>query len=231
MIKKILIVLILFAVAGFSGMADAKLTKIGTVTISAAALGRQVGGAGAFMQAGSPISNEYSLIYEDYQGLLWIDYTSSGKEWPDQVSWAAGLNKEGVITYKFDSGISVTWNGDWRLPKTVDAARKYGFDGTTTAGLNITTSEMGHLYYVSLGNLGYYDKTMKVQAGWGLKNKGPFKNLSDDVYWSNVYSIHTNHAWTFNFYTGSQNNNAYTNSYSSSGLAVRPGKVTVTLVQ
>jgi hypothetical protein len=221
--KKILIALMLSAIVGFSGMADAKLTKIGTVTISSSALGSSRGGGpGGGAASGS---NEYGLIYEDDQGLVWIDYSSSGKEWPDQVSWAAGLNKEGALTYKLDPGISVTWNGEWRLPKTVDIARKYGYDGTTSAGLNVTTSEMGHLYYVSLGNLGYYDKTMKVQAGWGLKNKSPFKNLNDDIYWSNVYSIYPNHAWTFNFYTGSQNNNAFTNSYSDAGLAVRPAKV------
>lgn len=223
--KKILIALMLFAIAGFSGMADAKLTRIGTAVISAAALGSQ-GGGPMGSPAAVPAGNEFSLIYEDDQGLIWLDYSSGSKEWPGSVIWAAGLNESGALTYKLDPGISLTWSGDWRLPKTADGARKNGYDGSTTAGFNITTSEMGHLYYVSLGNPGYYDKTGKVQPGFaGLKNTEPFKNLKDDIYWSGTgYAIYPNHAWQFNFYYGAQDNTSFTNSYSHPGMAVRPGK-------
>ncbi len=67
---------------------------------------------------------------------------------------------------------------DWRLPTTVDGLSVPGFDGTTTSGWNITTSEMGYMYYVNLGNLGYYDTDGTYpQPGWGLNNSGPFTNL------------------------------------------------------
>jgi hypothetical protein len=229
MMKKIMTALLLFAIAGFSVMADAKLTRIGTVTIAKSALGEsgRMGGMPGMGGGGAPTSNEYSLIYEDDQGLVWIDYSSGSKEWADSVSWAKALNESGALTYNFNTGISVAWNGDWRLPNTIDAARKNGFDGSTTAGFNITTSEMGHLYYVSLGNSGYYDKAGNVQAGFaGLKNKGPFQNLSAGTYWSGTqYTIYTNHVWTFNFYYGSQDFNSFTNSYAYPGMAVRSGKV------
>jgi hypothetical protein len=228
MMKKILIALMIFAIAALSGNAYAKLTKIGTVTISKTYLGES-GRSGGMpgMQAAAPTSNEYSMIYEDDQNLVWIDYSSGSKEWPDLVSWAKALNEADALTYKFNDGVNVAWEGDWRLPNTKDGARKNGYDGSTTAGFNITSSEMGHLFYVSLGNVGYYDKTGNVQAGFaGLKNKGPFQNLKESIYFSGtVYSIYTNHPWQFNFYYGGQDFTSFTNSYAYPGLAVRKGKV------
>lgn len=228
--KKILIALMVFAVVGISGIADAKLTKIGTVTIAADYLGAggRGGGMPGGMGGGAPASNEYSMIYEDDQGLVWIDYSSGSKEWPDLVNWAKALNEAGALTYKFYEGISVTWDGDWRLPNTVDKARKNGYDGTTTAGFNITSSEMGHLFYVSLGNEGYYDRQGNVNQNFaGLKNKGPFQNLKESIYFSGtVYSIYPNHPWHFNFYYGGQDFTSFTNSYAYPGLAVRKGKLT-----
>lgn len=31
------------------------------------------------------------------------------------------------------------------------------YDGTTSEGWNITRSEMGYMFYMNLGNTGYYD--------------------------------------------------------------------------
>jgi hypothetical protein len=229
MIRKILIASIVFAIVGFSGMANAGLTKIGTVTIAKNYLGESARGGGmpGMGGGGAPTSNEYSMIYEDDTGLVWIDYTSGSKEWPDLVAWAKSLNEAGALTYKFNDGVNVAWNGDWRLPNTVDKARKNGFDGSTTAGFNITSSEMGHLFYVSLGNVGYYNKKGEVDTNFaGLKNKGPFQNLKESIYFSGtVYSIYTNHPWHFNFYYGGQDFTSFTNSYAYPGLAVRQAKV------
>jgi hypothetical protein len=230
MMKKILIALMVLTIAGVAGIADAKLAKIGTVTIGANYLGAGGRGGGMpGMQAAAPTSNEYSMIYEDDQGLVWIDYSSGSKEWPDLVTWAKALNEDGALTYKFNDGVTVTWDGNWRLPNTVDRARKNGYDGSTTAGFNITSSEMGHLFYISLGNVGYYDKEGNVQVGFaGLKNKGPFQNLKESIYFSGtVYSIYPNHPWQFNFYYGSQDFTSFTNSYAYPGLAVRKGKVEI----
>jgi len=235
---------ILFLVIGFSGIADAKLIKIGTAVINnGGAEGGGMGGPagsgmpmGSGMQGGAVGSSECNLIYEDDQGLIWLDYTSrSGRNWDGVVSWAAGLNDKGALTIKPDPGVSVSWEGDWRLPKTKDGARRFGYDGTTTAGFNITTSELGYLYYVSLGNLGYYDKNGNPtgegwypDSAWGPKNMGPFKNLQASVYWSSEYSIAPLHAWSFNLAFGDQNNTAFKTSYPYLGIAVRPAKVTFT---
>lgn len=213
MIKKgCMLLLFLFFVAGCSGTVDAGLTVIGTAAYN---------------------GKTYNLIYEDDQGLIWLDYTKrNAGNWENAISWASGLNDPGILTYKFNSGVSVTWNGEWRLPETVDGKRIFGYDGTTTAGFNITTGEMGHLFYTSLGNLAYFDGNGKSRAGWGddarwgLKNKEPFTNLYPEGYWSGTdYSIYNQHAWIFDLDSGSQTNGSVKSTSCFSALAVRPGKV------
>ena len=110
--------LILVAVFGFSGVSNAELWDRG-------------GG----------------LIYDDVLKITWLQdanfaqtsgydddlygYDTNGRmHWSHAVAWADQLTYGG---YK-----------DWRLPTTVDGPfSDYGYDGTTTAGYNITTSEMG----------------------------------------------------------------------------------------
>jgi hypothetical protein len=86
---------------------------------------------------------------------------------------------------------------------------------------------MGHLFYESLGNLGYYDREGNVEKDWaGLKNKAPFENLKPDSYWSGTeHEADEYHAWDFNMHFGSQNNLAFTPNYMYAALAVRPARV------
>jgi len=229
-----LFLLVLLVSAGITRLAEAKLTKIGTATINMKEVGPQgVEGMMMGMPGADSDVKEYSLIYEDDQGLVWLDYTNSRTSWFSQVEWAAGLNAQGVLTVKLDPGISVTWEGDWRLPKSVDSGRTFGYDGTTTAGFNITSSELGHLYYKSLGNQGYYDTNGNQRTGWypdsewGLKNKGPFANLQVGNYWSGTeYSPLKTHAWAFSTAFGEQSCTSFKGSYPYMGIAVRAGKVT-----
>lgn len=178
--------------------------------------------------------SNYNLIYDGDQGLIWLDYTSTmGAGWDYYIKWVSELNAPGALTYNFNSGVEVTWNGDWRLPNTVDGKRVWGYDGTTTAGFNITTSEMGNLFYKTLGNRGCYDARGKLKPGWihdaawGLKNKGPFTNLYADTYWSDTeYEAYTEQAWAFNFSTGAQTNTIFKHLGSRViAMAVRPGRV------
>lgn len=238
--KKIsLFILILFAIIGFSGVADAKLVKIGTATINNSAGGPQGGGDMMMgMPGGESGAREYNLIYEDDQGLIWLDYTNSRTSWFSQVEWAAGLNAQGALTIKLDKGVSVIWEGDWRLPKSVDSGRTFGYDGTTTAGFNITSSELGHLFYKALGNQGYYDTRGNQREGWypdstwGLHNKGIFANLQVGNYWSGTeYSPLKTHAWGFSTAFGEQSCTSFKGSYPYMGIAVREGRVTFSSAQ
>jgi hypothetical protein len=187
-----------------SGAANASLTKIGTGTYG---------------------SVEYNLIYEDDQKLIWLDYTHGRADWQSQRDWATGLNVSGVLVYNLNPGLGVTWGGDWRLPSTVDGPWVWGYEGTTTGGYNITTSEMGHLNYASLMNKGIVSTGgVYPQPGWGLTNTFPFNKLLAHDYWSGTeYSSGLDQAWYFYFYDGNQSLGVKVGE--AYALAVRPAEV------
>jgi hypothetical protein len=166
--------------------------------------------------------NGNSLIYDSDLNITWYDYTKSADSWINQINWAADL------TVDFGGNIY----DDWLLPTTVDGPYVFGNDGTTTAGHNITSSEMGHLFYTELGNKGYVATNGTYpQPGWGLTNNGDFQTLQAGGYWSGTqYAINpgeeTNYAWYFNTNAGDQgySDKSHTLNYA---IAVRPGDVTV----
>jgi hypothetical protein len=142
------------------------------------------------------------------------------------VNWASGLGGDLTVTLYPGYTTSIDWSTGWQLPRTVDGEWEFGYDGTTTAGYNITTSEMGYLYYVSLGNLGYYATDGEYpQSGWGLQNTGDFENLLPYYYWSGTeYSaVPLDVAWDFNFDSGGQF--GIDKDVTNVALAVRPGVV------
>ena len=197
--------LTLLVVLLLSSSALASLTVIGTATY-----------------AGS----NYKLIWDDNNNgnsVIWLDYTNTMATWSTQTAWAAGLHS--LLTYHIDAPYSVTWDGDWRLPSTVDGEHGWGVDGTTTVGYNITTSEMGHLFYEEMGNLGYYDTSGNYpQPGWGLQNTGDFDNLISSHYWSDTrYADDSLNVWFFSMGSGEQLIYYESNNYY--GLAVRGGQV------
>lgn len=136
------------------------------------------------------------FIYDTDRNITWYDAPVAYTNWNDSMAWAAGLTKGGV------SG--------WQLPSTV---------GATTEGYNITTSDLGHLYYTELGN---------TQSSH-LMNAGPFQNLQhggDAWYWSSTeYAPGSVDAFIFSFYDGKQYTNYKGNSHYV--LAVHEGNVAV----
>ena len=168
---------------------------------------------------GESAYGSYNLIYDTDLDITWYDYTRPVDVWANQVDWASGL----TVTFE---GREYT---DWRLPSTVDGYFVYGTDGTTTGGYNITTSEMGHLYYSELGNLGLYDtEGNSPQPDWGLNNTGDFQNLVASMYWSGTeYAAYSGTAWLFFLNYGYQQVNFEVARYYA--LAVRPGDVAATV--
>jgi len=157
------------------------------------------------------------LIYDTDLNVTWYDYTRVWYSWQDETNWVSSL--------------TVNFNGQnisgWRLPTTTDGIISWGFDGTTTGGWNIARSEMGHLFYVELGNKGYYDPAGNYQTGWGLMNKGPFQDLQPYIYWSGTeYSADPSIAWQFNFNDGHQYV-ATKGGIGNYAIAVLPGDVAV----
>jgi hypothetical protein len=132
MMKRAQIVLVfLIAVVFFSGAAQANLSTIGTATYG---------------------GQNYNLVYDSGQHLVWLDYTREYDTWSHQVSWATGLS--GVLTYHLNSGINVTWSGVWQLPTT---------PGTTWGLAN--EGEMGHLND-ELGNTSPFTNLRASAAYW-----------------------------------------------------------------
>ncbi|PIE61008.1 MAG: hypothetical protein CSA29_05520 [Desulfobacterales bacterium] len=198
-------------VQDMSGVAQATLTTIGT----------------ASYDDGSGVK-DYKLIWDDDnngRSVVWLDYRHEDDPWSYQMIWASSLDT--ALTVNLYAEYTVDWSGSsWRLPYIVDGPVVNGYDGTTTAGYNITTSEMGHLFYEELGNSGWYDTSGNQQSVFGLTNTGVFENLRSQWYWSETLSGEaTNNAWLFNMYYGQT---APYGSYNSiGGLAVRTGQVSL----
>ena len=147
------------------------------------------------------------LIYDDDLDITWYDYSfvpymdnsQAPNTWNASHEWANEL----VVTY-LETGITFD---DWRLPLTIDGPMIQSYDGTTTAGSNIISSEMGHLYYIGLGNLGPHDTQGNVRPTFSaLEKVGPFGELRANLYyWSQTeYSNNPDYAWEFSFNSGSQ---------------------------
>ena len=196
------------ALFGIAGMAQAALVTIGTATYG---------------------GSDYNLIWDDDNNgnsVVWLDYSNASTNWSSQNTWAAGL--DGNLTYNIDAAYNVSWEGNWRLGNTVDGEYVYGYDGSTTAGYNITSSEMGHLFYEELGNLGYYDTSGEFQPGYGLQNTGDFNHLIAFRYWSSTEcAYNTNLAWMLNM-GDSYQGNGVKNTIEAYGLALRSGQVSST---
>jgi len=129
----------------------------------------------------------------------------------------------------FDTTSSNNATTDWGYaPTTTD-----GTDGGWRDGSNMPVSEMGHMYYVSLGNLGFCTPDDAAPSGCveqpdcGLSNTGPFSDVQSIFYWSGT-EFDSFNAWTFGFSTGGQDNDGENNS--GYAWAVRTGDVSATVV-
>ena len=150
-------------------------------------------------------------IYDTDKQLSWLQDAGAGgvKNWAAANTWVNQLNTiqniYGVAGY--------AGRTNWRLPNA---------DPGCGINYNCTNSEMGHLYYTELGNLGYCDASGNCpQAGWGLTHTGSFTNLQPDIYWSGTAVGGPSHAWAFDFTNGGQAYGASEPSYYA--WAVSPG--------
>ena len=113
------------------------------------------------------VNNGGGLIYDTDFNITWAQPTTTLSNWYDANAWATGLTLGGVT--------------GWRLPSALNQ------DGSGPVdNYNVTTSEMGHLFYIELGNIGVIDPHggPNWPAGWGLTHKGPFPNLQWSIYWA-----------------------------------------------
>ena len=130
-------------------------------------------------------------FYDTDLDITWLrDANVNGAmDWDTAVAWADGYSFGGY--------------SDWRLPTS-----------DTCSGYPCIGSEMGHLWYVELGN----------PAGGPVTNTGDFQNMQSSRYWTGTeYAPDPSLAWFFNTYFGYQELTA--KRLASYALAVRPGDV------
>ncbi len=133
--------------------------------------------------------SDYNLIWDNDDGLVWLDYTNPTAYWGDQMAWAAGLNAQ--LTYNIDPLYNVTWSdAQWRLP---DAG------GDPYYGFQAATQELGHLYYDELGFAGG-----SSNAGVSAPDLAGsiFENLELTGYWTRTEDdplFSTEPVWMFAF--------------------------------
>lgn len=131
--------------------------------------------------------------YDTSLGITWLadaNYAGTTMNWTTANAWATGLNINGIT--------------GWTLPTS-----------DTCLGYSCTGSQMGSLFYTTLGN----------PAGGPLSNTGPFSNVqSDYYYWSATeYAPSTSEAWYFSTGNGYQDFNIKANSFYA--WAVHAGDV------
>lgn len=196
--------------------------SLATVFVSGAAhaalQGRDLNGS-----AGS-----FEAYYDTDLNVTWLGNANMNgiMTWSDAKTWAANLS--------FTDGVNVYDN--WRLPTTTDtgsAGCDYANSGTD-CGYNVapTSSEMAHLYFVTLGNQSYFTTTGVESGAYAgganpnstLDNTGPFTNFQSSYYWSGTeYAPDPSGAWLFGTDSGTQGGGDKADSFYA--LAVSPGDV------
>jgi len=146
--------------------------------------------------------------------------------WAKANEWIAAMNTANHLGYS-----------DWRLPNVIDTGTpgcNFAYSGTDCGwNVDLSTGEMAHLYYSTLGNVGAYDilgnpTGCYIAPNYCLTHTGPFSNIQRDNYWSGTsYAPDPGNAWGFNFGNGSQSSYDERNAFRA--WAVRPGDTVVPL--
>ncbi len=172
----------------------------------------------------------YKLIWDRFISVVWLDYTNESNTWTNQDKWASGLNSN--LICDINPEYSVDWGGSsWRLPWAYDETYVNRHGNEVARPYYTFASEMGHLYYTMLGNIGKQTEVSgPIHDGYGLVNTSEFENLHEYRYWSGVPYEHKEDLWyTFHMKYGRQSKDGYDESNyettSNYGLAVRDGKV------
>jgi hypothetical protein len=196
--KKSLMVLTgLFFLLLWAGAASAELIKIGTV------------------KRGNDVP--FNLIWQtenNGNSLIWIDYThSEGLDWYGLKTWAQNLDD--LLTYNIDPIYKVDWTDEnWRLPMANNPDDFRGYD--------FIESEMGHLWYSELKNIGGKEITNRGPFTWAFSRGLSQLWNSELVNWEYPWDA----AWMFRKTDGYMTSKG-ANEDGASAMPVRTAQVTV----
>jgi hypothetical protein len=142
-------------------------------------------------------------------------YLDGQMTWANANAWAAALDVNGITGWRLPTNTPI--NGtNYQTNDTTNATSDVGYadaDGWVDVSGN-PVSEMGHMFYVTLGNLGACAPDdgdgdpatcyVGFPDGWGLSNTGPFSNVQSSVIFWSGSELNSSSAWLFNFSLGNQ---------------------------
>lgn len=132
------------------------------------------------------------LIYDNVQNITWLanaNYAkTSGHDDDTRMTW--GEANAWADSLVFHDAVRNASYHDWRLPKLSDLGSpgcNYSYGGTD-CGYNVdtTSSELAHLYNVTLGNKGLVNTNGQQQNDYGLIDDAA--NPNDETLFSNLES-------------------------------------------
>jgi Protein of unknown function (DUF1566) len=160
------------------------------------------------------------LAYTNKFGVTGINPYDGTMTWDKAQEWISAMNTANYL------GTST-----WRLPTIIDTGTSgcnFAYTGTDCGfNVDLSTSEMAHMFYSTLGNVGVYNTSGSTtgcsqSSPWCLTNTGPFSNLRPHIYWSGTtYAPISSRAWGFYFDGGRQGEPDKSGGYNA--WAVSPG--------
>ena len=157
------------------------------------------------------------------------------------ITWLANANANGPMTWArantWANNLTVGSYSDWRLPIPTPGGSGaiVCTSGGTNCGFNVdpSSSEMAHLFHVTLGNISAWDTTATFRGGtsgieWGLVNTGPFTDFQSYFYWFGT-PVATDPGITWNFSTNTGNQGAFGRGNPVYAMAARDGDVTASI--
>ena len=177
----------------------------------------------------------YEAYYDTTLDITWLaDANAAGTTmtWTNANAWAGELDVNGITGWRLPTvtpvngtSFNLTLSTDGSTDRGTATTTTDGTDGGWRDGSGNPVSEMGHMFYVTLGNRGGCDPTQpwcSGQSGSGLSNTGPFSNVQSLSYWSGS-ALGSSSAWDFRFGNGFQDNVGKTSDLFA--WAVRSGDV------
>ena len=148
--------------------------------------------------------------FDSALNITWLADADKGPSASGTMTWSAANSWANTFAI---GGVGNGANGAldyWRLPTMTDTGTP-GCNGAysgTDCGYNVQTgtSELAHMFYVTLGDKAQYSTSGALQSRYGLSNTGPFANLQNYYYWTNLaYAPSPSSvAWFFGTYDGGQ---------------------------
>jgi len=163
-------------------------------------------------------ASTYEAYYDTTLKITWLadanfaqtsGFDSDGQmNWVDANAWAAGLTLGGYTDWRLPT-ITPINGSSYNTTLSTNATTDFGYADSAgwLDGSGNPVSEMGHMYYVALGNLGACapnnanpGSCPAKQPGYGLSNTADFLNLQANGYWSGSV-LDSSNAWA-NFFGG-----------------------------